>query len=972
VKLADAVFGADTPTMAPPSVADAPTMAPPSVADAPTMAAATGGLDDADATMAAGAAPAPRGAVDEPRRGEEIGRYVVLTPLGAGGMGVVVAAYDPELDRKVALKLLRDPRGGADARARLLREAQALAQLAHPNVVAVHDVGTVDERVYVAMEFIAGETLQGWLDRAPRGWREVLRMALAAGDGLAAAHAAGLVHRDFKADNVMVGDDGRVRVMDFGLARATLSGEATPVGAAQVPGGALGTALTRIGALMGTPRTMAPEQWEGRETDARTDQFAFCVTLWEALHGAPPFAGDTLYALCHAVTHGERRPPPPGSRAPAWLRHALDRGLSLAPDERWPTMAALLAALRDDPTRRRRWALAGASVALIAALGFAGWRVDRGQRIAACEATATTIDEVWNPAARTSIMVGMKATGAAFAERSAEVTTARLDTLARGWSTARRDGCIAATVDQTLSAELVQRSEACLDELQAEIGALAEVLQRPDRQLVTISAEATANLREPATCLDPTRLGAPEAMSAAEREASRAIRRNFARIASLIVAADYEAAQRLLDEARARADALGLPSLRARARALAGRLLSDRGDFAGSRAADEEAYLIAGRGRADELAADLATALAITIGIRLARHDEGLMWSRIGEMWLDRLEVPDDDRRRSDVRLYRGLIAQSRGDLSLAEEELRAAQALRARLGDDQDIAAASNLEALAIVASDRGDYERAVLEGRRVLALREALLGPAHPHVASTRNNLAQSLLGLGALDEAEVELRRALAIREAALGPAHPSVGDSLTNLANLLADRRLDFPAAIAANRRALTIAEATYGPDHPNTATIHNNLGRVLMRAGELDDGELHLRRALELTEATFGADHHEVAFGLTGLGEIALLRGDFLGAQALHRRALAVREAGLGRDHPYVVYSLAGLGEALARAGAAEALPILERALALGPRTGDPELLARIRVALADALTAAGRDLERAATLRAEAQQPARP
>jgi hypothetical protein len=530
--------------------------------------------------------------------------YVVLAPLGAGGMGGGGRRRtDPELDRKVALKLLRDGGGGprssvgcSDPRAdaRLLREAQALAQLAHPNVVAVHDVGTVDERVYVAMEFIAGETLQGWLERIPRGWREVLRLALEAGDGLAAAHAAGLVHRDFKPDNVMVGDDGRVRVMDFGLARAALPGDAAAAAASQVHAGALGTALTRIGALMGTPRTMAPEQWEGRETDARTDQFAFCVTLWEAIHGTPPFAGDTLFSLCHAVTHGERRPPPPGSRAPAWLRRALDRGLSRDPDQRWPSMAALLAALRDDPTRRRRWALAGAAVALAAALGFAGWRVDHGQRIAACEATAAAIDEVWNPAARSSITEGMRATGAAFAERSAELTTTRLDALARGWSTARRDGCIAATVDGTLSAELEQRSEACLDELRAEIGALVEVLQRPDRPLVATIVEVTANLREPASCLDPTRLGAPEAMSAAEREQARAIRRSFARASSLRVAADYEAAQAVVDEARARADALGLASLRARARELAAGLLNDRGDFAGSRAANEEAYLIAG------------------------------------------------------------------------------------------------------------------------------------------------------------------------------------------------------------------------------------------------------------------------------------------------------------------------------------------------------------------------------------------
>ncbi|MCB9701177.1 MAG: SUMF1/EgtB/PvdO family nonheme iron enzyme [Myxococcales bacterium] len=307
-------------------------------------------------------------------RGATIGRYVVLSRLGSGGMGVVYAAYDPELDRKVALKLLKAGQGDAAGRARLLREAQAMAKLAHPNVVAVHDVGTVDDQVFIAMEFVQGTTLSRWLWQKPRSWAQIVELSLAVGRGLAAAHRAGLVHRDLKPENVMVGDDGRVRVMDFGLARVdgrALAGS-TPLAdsSARPREAALDLDLTRTGAMLGTPMYMAPEQWEGGETDPRTDQFAFCVVLWEALYGERPFGGGTVAALSHAVTNGIISAPSDPSRAPPWLRRALERGMTLIPDERWPSMDALLAELgRDRRSPLARIALAGAvGLALILAV----------------------------------------------------------------------------------------------------------------------------------------------------------------------------------------------------------------------------------------------------------------------------------------------------------------------------------------------------------------------------------------------------------------------------------------------------------------------------------------------------------------------------------------------------------------------------------------------------------------------------
>jgi formylglycine-generating enzyme required for sulfatase activity/tRNA A-37 threonylcarbamoyl transferase component Bud32 len=305
--------------------------------------------------------------------GARIGRYLIIERVGSGAMGVVYGAYDPELDRKIALKLLKGRELGQEdaARARLLREAKAMARLAHQNVIAVHDVGVVDGQVFLAMEFLGGGTLKSWLAARPRRWREVLDVFIAAGRGLAAAHAAGLVHRDFKPENVLLDKEGRPRVVDFGLAReATAAPDgsgAVTLAAAERSGSHLET-LTRTGAIMGTPAYMAPEQITGEPTDERTDQFSFCVALYEALYGERPFRGESLLRLLHNVTEGELEPTPGDREVPAWIRRALLRGLRPDPAQRWASMAPLITALEDDPAaRHRRRLLAGTAVALVLA-----------------------------------------------------------------------------------------------------------------------------------------------------------------------------------------------------------------------------------------------------------------------------------------------------------------------------------------------------------------------------------------------------------------------------------------------------------------------------------------------------------------------------------------------------------------------------------------------------------------------------
>ncbi len=283
--------------------------------------------------------------------GDRVGRYLVLSTLGAGGMGVVFAAYDPQLDRKVALKLLRaNLRGPSakEARTRLKREAQAIAQLSHPNVVGVYDVGTTpDGDVYIAMEFVEGDTLTTWLKRWPRTWREILEVFHQAARGLQAAHQVGLLHRDFKPDNVLVGGDGRVRVTDFGLARSVLGPDEAQ--RSLTPTTPLHADLTATGTVLGTPRYMPPEQLTGPDIDARSDQFSFCVALYEALYSKHPLEGATSVAMLESGARAAL--PPDGTRVPPAIGKAVMRGLDRDRAKRFPTMAALVHELQPPAQR---------------------------------------------------------------------------------------------------------------------------------------------------------------------------------------------------------------------------------------------------------------------------------------------------------------------------------------------------------------------------------------------------------------------------------------------------------------------------------------------------------------------------------------------------------------------------------------------------------------------------------------------
>ncbi len=388
----------------------------------------------------------PSDALDEvtlPKRGEAVERYLIIDPLGVGGMGVVFSAYDSVLDRKVALKFLHVDRHLADpekSRQRQRREAQALARVSHPNVVAVHDVGIWKGQVFLAMEFVDGQDLATALASSPRDLSKIVHWFRDAGNGLAAVHAAGLTHCDFKATNVLVDVQSRVRVTDLGLARAESATQSPHHQATELNG-----SLTQTGALRGTPAYMAPEQHRGEPVDARTDQFSYCVALYEALYGELPFGVLALPELARAVLAGRLRPPPEGSDVPPWLRSALVRGLEVDPADRFASMVDLVGALDEGQRRRRtqwRWATGAALCAAALATGL--YFISPQQLY--CRGVETQLETEWNAGVRGELRQTFIERSPAFGARAWDSVEAVLNRYARTWLEVRTEACLATRV----------------------------------------------------------------------------------------------------------------------------------------------------------------------------------------------------------------------------------------------------------------------------------------------------------------------------------------------------------------------------------------------------------------------------------------------------------------------------------------------------------------------------------------------
>ncbi len=916
------------------------------------------------------------------RRGDSLGRYMVLEPLGAGGMGVVYAAYDPELDRKVAVKLLRsDFFGRSDqrqARGRLRREAQALARASHPNIVAVYDTGTVGEQLFVAMEFVAGRTLSRWQADArsreePRPWRQVVATYAQAGRGLAAAHAAGVIHRDFKPGNVMIGEDGRVRVLDFGLAisssraaggtpDASGTGDVDPAAASTLDAGVTHEAGGRPGPPAGTPAYMAPEQAEGGLTDERSDQFSFCCALYEALYGTLPFAGDTAREYLAQAAAGARREPPAGSRVPARVWRAVARGLDPDPGKRHPSMDALVAELERDPYAGRRRAAAAGAVALLVAGGL-WWRLqDRPAQL--CRGAEARLAGAWDDERRAAVDAAFLASGAGYAADSSRQVARLFDAYAGDWTAMYTEACEATHLLGEQSPRLLDLRMSCLDDRRRELAALADLFAQADADLVRRAVEAAGNLRRLDACADSDLLTSivpvPDAATA-ERVA--AVRRDVARVRALDAAGKYEEgleAARLADGAAREVD---FAPLTAETRFELGELLRERDAYDEAEAGLIEALHFAERGWHEEIRVETLLSLVWLADDR-GDVEQGRRWLRVAEGAIRRLKEPADLEHR---RLHAAArIELGAGDYpaatAAAEAALEGGEALH---GPDHP-QVTRYLQTLALTLMRQGLDAEALPLAERLAEVRRRTLGPDHPETGAADHALGAVLRRLGRPREAEPAIRRALATCVSGFGSESTAVGIVRSDLGALLLDLGR-FEEAREEFRRALAIRRAIYGAENMQVAKSLNQLGEAETHLERFPEAHAALSEALRIKRATAGTRRSTIAYTLANLGDLMVRWRRFGAAGEAYREARAIVEESLSPEHPLAAHVACGLGETEAGRGRHDrGVAELERALAhAGLR--EPALRSRCGFALARALWLAGRDRPRALALARQAR-----
>lgn len=883
----------------------------------------------------------------------QMDRFLVLERLGSGGMGVVHAAFDPKLDRKIALKIVRADRDATPER--VLAEARAMARLSHPNVVAVYDVSESGGALYIAMELVAGQNLGRWLARTPRSLAQILAVFLEAGRGLAAAHAAGLVHGDVKPANVLVGD-GLVKVADFGLACAEASA---------------------VALRGGTPAYMAPELLAGSAPDVRSDQYAFAASLYEAIAGTRPLRTSATDA-------------PAPLDAPPPIARAISRALSPDPAARFPSMTALLAALAPPPSRRPMWLAIG--IAAIAIAASATVAIVRRADSDPCGGGQERALAVWSPAIRAGLP---------------DTVAHALDDYTRSWVVMARATC-EATRHGEQSEALLDLRTSCLDRRLDELSAFIAAAKRaPAAQPPGSFAAAAFALSPIEPCADRDRLAGVLPPPPAQRALVTELRARIDRARAQWDTAEYVTATADIERVVATARAAGYAPLLGEALLVQGRLLTRAGKYAQADASFKEAAAAAGEGRDDDTLTEAWVHRARVLGTELARPAEALAYAeaadaiaaRASHAALQRADIREtlgqvlwradrmpEARRALEaaVTLYEQAqgprhpsvgnalrrlaeLCALQGDLVVARGHAeRARTILTAALGpDQQDVVGV--LHTLANIAFGERDLPRALASYRELL-VRQLATGDGTPEIAATRGNIGQMLRMLGRDDEARDEIHRALAILEHTTGLANDDAIGMLATLAKLTRDpieARRQFEDVLA--RRIALVGER-----HSSVADATNDLGNLARDQGDLERATEYYTRALALYEAALGPGHPRVSVALSNLGEVALARGRFHDALQACTRARSIDEPKLGADHPDLAYDLACIGEAKLGLGDPRgATELLERAVFLD-RQAPADDRSRARFALARALWASGGDRARAHALAETALPDAKP
>ncbi|MFO0635968.1 MAG: serine/threonine-protein kinase [Nannocystaceae bacterium] len=892
------------------------------------------------------------------RGGEHVGRYVILYTLGRGGMGVVYAAYDPQLDRKLAIKVMR-PRGRREAqRAELLREAQALARLSDPHVVAVHDVGLVGDRVFVAMDLVDGQTLRRWALASPRSVPEIVRAYVQAGQGLAAAHHAGIVHRDFKPDNALIGKDGRVQVLDFGLARVRDGERATPSD---------GEDRRDDGDPPAAPAARRCT-WRPNNT-------------WAAMPGPRATSGRCVHRCtkrCGAGCPSPATTTPPSPRrscagpcpirrgSPAWARGCDARSSAASP------------AIRSSASSRwRRWwrscALRSRAVARSASPSPAwssasrrarpcsratGW-VDR-RRASACPSasprrgTRTAPRRSPRPCA---------APAAAMRRRPPPGSRPRSTASSRVGSRAGAT-CEASVVRHEQSAELLDLRMACLDSQRERLVALVDTLQRADGDVADRALQATgpcriwlrAPTRPPCAGANPC----PPTTTSARRSKSCAC--------AWPMPAPWSRPARPPTRSRsprsrpaARTSTRTTPPPRRPSWPWAARSICS-GARPKAELALRRAAIAAEHADDDRLLADTRTLLVSVAGAQQERRGDGELWAELAAAALERLG--HDARREATLEHNLSRVLEQNGKPEDVLEHQRRALALASEPGVMGELERAPLYSSLAMTLSDTGEHDEALSRARAALDIWQRAYGDDHPGTAGAVGAVGIVLDRRGDLRGALQWYERSHAAFARVLGEDNPRTADMLTNVA-VAALELGDIERGISLLQRALAAHTAATGDHSADVAQDHQNLGSALRLAGRIDEALAHHRAALSIREGLFGPDDIRVAHSLVGVANV--LEDDLKRPQesyGLRTRALALEERAWGPDHPQLSLALANLGHnALALGETDAALRHAERAVRLSSDAAVPaETRAFAELVLALVLARRGDDDARARSL----------
>ena len=817
-----------------------------------------------------------------------IGRFQIIRSLGEGGHGSVFEAYDEQLARAVALKVLNPAMLGADpegASRRLLREAQALAQLNHPHVVQVYDSGREGDRVWVAIELVRGASLRAWLrDHSPdtaAARLEIFELLRQAGRGLAAAHELGIVHRDFKPENVLVGEDGRVRVADFGLARALTDAEPETIEDLPDRDGdeddaPLGV-LTRTGQILGTPRYMAPEQFGGALTHA-CDQFAFCVTAWEAMTGHYPYKAKTTPALLSAFT-SEAIDQTHAIRLPGAMRRALMRGMSADPAERHPSMAALLEALGDPRRARARRRLAALGLIAVASAGLAG---NLASTTNSCNDGSKVAQGAWGPKQRAEVEAAFAATAVGFSESAAQRAVEGLDSRVARWVDLYDEACRVNSGD--VAADDYALATGCLRKRLAEIRAVTSVLTEADSTTIANVPTILATVEDLDACSDLATLRAEARQLAANDPPPQAEEwdSRIATIEARIASGHHEESVPELEALLREVTQADHAPAMALTEYILGQIWTnvDRDEATGYLQRGFEHSLAAGDNKTGAL---IATSLAEVYGYHHGDVARGRQWIAYARSLGKRRPVP---ALEGDLQQLEALLLRREGRWVEAIDALQATLELPGVPPDRRS----DMLENVGRLQMYLGRYADSVDTYANALAFTGSAYGEDHPSYANVLIGAAVADMCTGEVDSALARAQRSLELVLAAgFDPDSSHVAMTMLD-AGVIEGIVGDPIRALELLRGVEDVVKRTVDPSTGLLAETTAQIGIALFAAGKPEQALTTLDRSIRQYAAAFDDDAPFVALAHSARGEVLHALGRYQEAEAAHRKSRGGNEA----------------------------------------------------------------------------------